>query len=83
MLTSSRNAIPFDVNGPSYTLGIRIGTPALTTLGMGEAEMQEVADIIVDVLSHTKSAIVQKTGQPSESKQCQQTRLLSKGRKIE
>lgn len=66
-LTVNRNAIPFDTNGPWYTSGVRIGTPAVTTLGMGRAEMQEIADIIVDVLSHTTPAIVEKTGQPSKA----------------
>lgn len=66
-LTVNRNAIPFDDNGPWYTSGIRIGTPALTTLGMGPDEMREIADIIVDILGHTKPAIVAKTGQPSKA----------------
>lgn len=67
LLTVNRNAIPFDPNGPWYTSGIRIGTPAMTTLGMGPAEMQEIADIIVDVLKNTKPAIGAKTGQPSKA----------------
>lgn len=66
-LTLNRNAIPFDKNGPWYTSGIRIGTPATTTLGMGKEEMREIADIILDVVSHTKAGIVQKTGQPSKA----------------
>jgi glycine hydroxymethyltransferase len=66
-LTVNRNAIPFDVNGPWYTSGVRIGTPAVTTLGMGVREMAEIADIIVDVLSHTTPTIVEKTGQPSKA----------------
>lgn len=66
-LTASRNAIPFDTNGPWYTSGVRIGTPAVTSLGMGKTEMTEIADIIYDVLSHTKRAIVEKTGQPSKA----------------
>ena len=49
-ITLNRNALPFDPNGPWYTSGLRIGTPALTTLGMGEKEMEEVASIIALVL---------------------------------
>ena len=49
-ITLNRNALPFDSNGPWYTSGLRIGTPALTTLGMGEAEMEEVASLIALVL---------------------------------
>lgn len=46
----NRNAIPTDVSGKWETSGIRLGTPALTTLGMGSKEMEEVAAIIVKVL---------------------------------
>ncbi len=49
-LTVNRNSIPHDPNGAWYTSGVRLGTPALTTLGMGPTEMDEVAAIIVDVL---------------------------------
>lgn len=66
-LTVNRNAIPFDTNGPWYTSGVRIGTPATTTLGMGKAEMEEIADITIDILSHTKPNISEKTGQPSKA----------------
>lgn len=66
-LTLNRNAVPFDKNGPWYTSGIRIGTPATTTLGMREPQMREIAEMIWDVLSHCKSAIVQSSGQPSKT----------------
>lgn len=66
-LTVNRNAIPFDPQGPWYTSGIRMGTPATTTLGMKESEMPEMADIVFQVLSHTKAALVEKTGQPSKA----------------
>jgi glycine hydroxymethyltransferase len=54
-ITVNRNAIPYDQNGPWYTSGIRLGTPALTTRGMKEKEMDEIAHLIVHLLSHTKS----------------------------
>lgn len=66
-ITANRNAIPYDTQGPWYTSGIRLGTPALTTLGMGHQEMEEVADIIFTVLSNTQPAIVEKTGKPSKA----------------
>ncbi len=44
---------PRDPNGAWYSSGVRMGTPALTTLGMGPAEMDVVADIIVSTLSAT------------------------------
>lgn len=66
-ITVNRNAIPFDIQGPWYTSGVRIGTPALTTLGMGKNEMAEIAEIIILVLKNTQPSIVQKTGQPSKA----------------
>ncbi len=50
----NRNSIPFDPNGAWYTSGIRLGTPALTSLGMAESEMDEVADIICSTLQDTE-----------------------------
>jgi glycine hydroxymethyltransferase len=55
-ITCNRNAIPFDPNGAWYTSGIRLGTPALTTLGMGPSEMQKIAKIIATALKNTKAA---------------------------
>jgi glycine hydroxymethyltransferase len=52
-VTLNRNSLPFDPNGPWYTSGLRIGTPAVTTLGMGPAEMEEIASIIAAVLKNT------------------------------
>jgi glycine hydroxymethyltransferase len=52
----NRNSIPNDANGAWYTSGIRLGTPALTTVGMGTAEMDEVADIIASVLVAAEAA---------------------------
>jgi glycine hydroxymethyltransferase len=55
-ITLNRNSLPFDPNGPWYTSGLRIGTAAVTTLGMGKAEMEELGSIIALVLKHTKPA---------------------------
>lgn len=59
-ITLNRNALPFDPNGPWYTSGLRIGTPAVTTLGMGPAQMQEIAAIIALVLKHTRPSTITK-----------------------
>lgn len=67
-LTVNRNSIPNDKNGAWYTSGIRLGTPATTTLGMGTAEMDEIADIIAMVIKAAKPAIVDKTGESSKAK---------------
>lgn len=55
-ITLNRNSLPFDPNGPWYTSGLRIGTAAVTTLGMGTAEMEELGAIIALVLKNTKPA---------------------------
>jgi len=55
-ITLNRNALPFDPNGPWYTSGLRLGTAAVTTLGMGPSEMKEIARIIRLVLSNTLPA---------------------------
>ena len=63
----NRNSIPFDKNGAWYTSGIRLGTPALTTVGMNEADMDDVADIICGVLKGTEPTTTS-TGDPSKAK---------------
>jgi len=56
--------IPYDTNGSWYTSGLRIGTPAVTTLGMTTGEMQEIAAIIANVLRAT-SPTQTASGKPS------------------
>ncbi|MFC1569623.1 serine hydroxymethyltransferase, partial [bacterium] len=50
-ITTNKNMVPFDTRSPMVTSGIRIGTPALTTRGMKETEMEMIADMIDQVLS--------------------------------
>jgi glycine hydroxymethyltransferase len=68
-ITLNRNSLPFDPNGPWYTSGLRVGTAAVTTLGMGHEEMVELASIIAFVLHGTKPAPGEKDpSKPSKAK---------------
>jgi glycine hydroxymethyltransferase len=51
-ITVNKNAVPFDDKSPLITSGIRIGTPALTTRGMKEPEMEFIGELIDEVVSH-------------------------------
>ncbi|MCX7827206.1 MAG: serine hydroxymethyltransferase [Verrucomicrobiae bacterium] len=58
-ITVNKNLVPYDPEKPLVTSGIRIGTPAVTTRGMKEAEMQAIADFIDEVLASPENAEVQ------------------------
>ena len=53
-ITVNKNAIPYDERPPAITSGIRLGTPSVTTRGMGATEMIEIADLISAVINNSK-----------------------------
>jgi len=59
-ITINRNSLPFDTNGAWYTSGLRVGTPAISTLGMGGNEMKEIASVFGKILTNTKSDTIKK-----------------------
>ncbi len=60
-ITVNKNTVPFDPQPPSVCSGIRLGTPALTTRGMGVAEMAHVAEFIYEALANAQSEAKLKT----------------------
>ncbi len=57
-ITANKNTVPFDPESPFVTSGLRLGTPAMTTRGMGTAEFTEIADIIADCLLNPNDSSV-------------------------
>jgi glycine hydroxymethyltransferase len=65
-IVTNRNAIPQDPNGAWYTSGVRLGTPALTTRGLGIGEMDQIAGLIHAVLGATRPGTTA-AGAPSKA----------------
>jgi glycine hydroxymethyltransferase len=53
-IVTNRNSVPFDPNPPFYPSGVRLGSPAVTTRGMGEVEMKQIADWISHVIDRVR-----------------------------
>jgi glycine hydroxymethyltransferase len=82
-VTCNRNPLPADPQGAWYTSGLRLGTPAVTTLGMGPDEMGQIAEVIHDVLAATSPASIASgpnAGKPSRVNYVLDDAVLSKAR---
>ena len=66
-IIANRNSLPDDPNGAWYTSGVRLGTPALTTCGMKENEMERIGGFISKILKNAKPTTTKK-GTPSKAK---------------
>lgn len=60
-ITANKNTVPFDPESPFVTSGLRLGSPAMTTRGMGVAEFTEIADIIADRLLNPEDEAMART----------------------
>ena len=58
-ITANKNTVPFDPESPFVTSGLRLGSPAMTTRGMGETEFKEIANIVADKLLNPEDEAVQ------------------------
>jgi len=58
-ITANKNTVPFDPESPFVTSGLRLGTPAMTTRGMGEVEFVEIANILADRLLEPENSTVE------------------------
>ena len=71
-ITANKNTVPFDPESPFVTSGLRLGSPAMTTRGMGTAEFTEIADIIADRLLQPEDASVQENCRRRVAALCEQ-----------
>jgi glycine hydroxymethyltransferase len=74
-ITVNKNAVPFDRRGPNITSGIRIGTPCVTSRGMGPDQMKRIAQVIIDILKHPDEQTVVRRCRDQVSELCDAFRL--------
>jgi len=77
-ITVNKNAIPYDPESPNVTSGIRIGTPALTSRGMKEQEMERIAELMDQALTHGEDERVKAKISKEIKALCEEYPLYSK-----
>ncbi len=80
-ITVNKNTVPFDQKSPFITSGVRIGTPALTTRGMKEPEMEKIADLMCQVLADYKNETILSAVREETRKLCERFPLYADLRK--
>ncbi len=69
-ITANKNTVPFDPESPFVTSGLRLGSPAMTTRGLGTSEFREIADIIADYLLSPEDTSIQTSCQQRVASLC-------------
>jgi glycine hydroxymethyltransferase len=76
-ITVNKNTVPFETRSPFITSGIRIGTPALTTRGMKNKEMNKVAEMIINTIDHIQESEYHKKTRANIKNLCDQFPLYA------
>ena len=71
IIPANKNTVPFDPESPFVTSGLRLGSPAMTTRGMGAVEFSEIGNIIADYLLNPEDETVKQDSLARVAKLCQ------------